>query len=107
MTSVKVAVRVRPFNKQERDERAANCITMEGPMIQISNPVSSHGSPLQEERKESNFTFDHCFWSCDGYTADEGGYFIPLPDSNYADQKMVFNEMVGAAGSLTPGPICD
>ncbi len=104
MTSVKVAVRVRPFNRQERDEKATNCITMEGAMIQIRNLVGG-GNP-KEEKKENNFTFDHCFWSCDGYTADENGYFTALPDSSYADQKMVFGEMVGLC-LIGLGPICN
>ena len=52
MTSVKVAVRVRPFNKQEKDERATNCITMEGPMIHITNQVPE-GSICRKRRKRA------------------------------------------------------
>lgn len=52
MTSVKVAVRVRPFNKQEKDEKATNCITMEGPMIHIRNLVSQANHSGRKERKQ-------------------------------------------------------
>ena len=40
MTSVKVAVRVRPFNKREKDLNSSSIIRMEGQDTYITNPVS-------------------------------------------------------------------
>ena len=42
MTSVKVAVRVRPFNKRETETYVSSCIIrMEGNTTYIKDPVSS------------------------------------------------------------------
>jgi hypothetical protein len=43
--------------------------------------------------KEKKFTFDHSFWSHDGFRTLENGYMEP-EDDKYADQKIVF-ETVG------------
>ncbi len=40
MTSVKVAVRVRPFNGREKAANSATIIRMEGGDTYITNPVS-------------------------------------------------------------------
>ena len=41
MTSVKVAVRVRPFNDREKAANSESIIRMEGGDTYITNPVSS------------------------------------------------------------------
>ncbi|CAD8136677.1 unnamed protein product [Paramecium octaurelia] len=78
--SVKVAVRVRPFNKFEIEQNLPLCISMKGDKTILFD--STH-------KKE--FEFDYSFWSHDEFEVDEKGYRRPLPNSRYADQKMIFN----------------
>ena len=42
MTSVKVAVRVRPFNSREKEANSVSIITMDAKNTYIQNPVSIH-----------------------------------------------------------------
>ena len=74
--SVKVAVRVRPFNDRENANMAAPadgeggvpggscstkcCVRMNGPTTEIVDP---NGQPRP-------FTFDYSFWSHDGFKVD-------------------------------------
>ena len=56
--SVKVAVRVRPFNKRELEMNCANIIEMEGSKTIIKNPNDNLS-------KGRDFSFDYSFWSHD------------------------------------------
>ena len=56
--SVKVAVRVRPFNQREKDRNATCIIRMFGPKTTIINPDSA---------EEKEFAFDFSYWSHDGF----------------------------------------
>lgn len=47
-----------------------------------------------EKKPDREFSFDHAFWSHDGFTEDANGYFVPNPGSNYTDQKKVW-ELLG------------
>ena len=78
MSSVNVAVRVRPFNGREIGMKAVLNIRCEGPTVYIKNP---------EDGKEKRFTFDFSYWSHDGYIEPDapGGYMHAKPGSNYAD----------------------
>ena len=102
--SVKVAVRVRPFNAREKDRNATCIIRMQGPKTVIINP---------DTQEEKDFAFDYSFWSHDGFDFLEN----PEPDLNlpgggynaranrrggpstsqfgceYASQQEVFNEL--------------
>ncbi len=82
--SVKVAVRVRPFNAREKELNSTLCVAMEGPMTILTNP---------EDQKERPYTFDYSFWSHDGFENDEAGYSRAV-DPKYADQQRVF-DLVG------------
>ena len=82
--SIVVGVRVRPFNQREKDRQSVCCIEMPG-----NNQTIIH----DELGKEKKFTFDHSFWSHDGFRTLENGYMEP-EDDKYADQKIVF-ETVG------------
>lgn len=83
--SVKVAVRVRPFNSRERD-RAAKCVLdMIGALTQITDPENP-GNPPKE------FTFDFSYWSHDGFHEDENGYLVADSDK-YATQRKVFDDL--------------
>ncbi|XP_059210618.1 kinesin-like protein KIF1C isoform X2 [Centropristis striata] len=73
--SVKVAVRVRPFNSRETTRNAKCVIQMQGNTTCISNPK-------QPKDGAKNFTFDYSYWS--HTTADESGF---------ACQKQVYKDI--------------
>ena len=79
--SVKVAVRVRPFNTREISQNSTSIIEM---------PGNNQTKIIDESGKEKTYTFDHSFWSHDGYKVLEDGYFEP-ENEKYTDQKYVFN----------------
>ena len=76
MASVKVAVRVRPFNKREKDRKAKLIIQMKGKTTQISAPDSG---------KKNSYNFDYSFWTHDPDDAATGAEF--------ADQERVYNDL--------------
>jgi kinesin family protein 1 len=75
MASVKVAVRVRPFNKREKDRKAKLIIQMKGKTTRITAPDTG---------KENSYTFDYSFWTHDHGEADGG---------EFADQEQVYNDL--------------
>ena len=80
--SIQVGVRVRPFNAREK-ERESECV--------IQMPGNNQTKIKEQETgKERTFTFDHSFWSHDGYKVLDDGYLQPV-DEEYADQKKVFD----------------
>nr|XP_015106097.2 LOW QUALITY PROTEIN: kinesin-like protein KIF1C [Vicugna pacos] len=54
--SVKVAVRVRPFNARETSQDAKCVVSMQGSTTSIINPKQSKDAP-------KSFTFDYSYWS--------------------------------------------
>merc|ERR1712127_1159682 len=58
--SVKVAVRVRPFNSRENDRKAKCIIKMNGKATTITDP-SGNADP-------KTFSFDYSYWSHDSFT---------------------------------------
>ena len=62
--SVKVAVRVRPFNSREKQRNARVIIEMDGKTTVIKNP---------EDNAEKKFTFDYSYWSHDGFEEEPNG----------------------------------
>nr|XP_006814112.1 PREDICTED: kinesin-like protein KIF28P-like [Saccoglossus kowalevskii] len=82
--SVKVAVRVRPFNQREND-RAAKCIIeMQGTSTKITNP---------DTKETKTFSFDYSYWSHDGFTESADGILEGKPGSKYASQQIVFDDL--------------
>ena len=81
--SVKVAVRVRPFNTREKDNNSTCSIEMNGNQTIIKDEL---GQPR-------TFTFDHSFWSHDCYIEQENGYLSPDSSGKYADQNLVFDTL--------------
>uniref|UniRef100_A0A667ZS56 Kinesin family member 1C n=1 Tax=Myripristis murdjan TaxID=586833 RepID=A0A667ZS56_9TELE len=73
--SVKVAVRVRPFNSRETGRNAKCVIHMQGSTTSISNPK-------QPKDGAKNFTFDYSYWS--HTTAD---------DPSFASQQQVYKDI--------------
>lgn len=61
MSSVKVAVRVRPFNSREIARDAHCIIEMSGNMTAITNPKVPLGSADSVKR----FNYDYSYWSHD------------------------------------------
>ncbi|CAB1334990.1 unnamed protein product [Coregonus sp. 'balchen'] len=83
---VKVAVRVRPFNKRERDAGSHCIISMASSTITIQDPRNSQ-SPR-------SFCFDYAYWSHSGFTRDRSGLYVPEePGGRYADQGSVFQDL--------------
>ncbi len=74
--SVKVAVRVRPFNKREKDANSKLIVAMSGNTTIIKDPHTG------EEKK---YAYDHSYWSHDGFVEEANGYNRP-EGTNYTDQ---------------------
>ena len=74
--SVKVAVRVRPFNEREIKGNSKCCVVMQGPTTQLVEP---------ESNKEKTFTFDYSFWSHDGFEEKDGIMVKQGGQGPYAD----------------------
>ena len=73
--SVKVAVRVRPFNGREKDRNATCIIRMFGVKTVIINP---------DTQEEKEFAFDYSYWSHDGFdTLDTPEPDLDLPGGGY------------------------
>jgi len=84
--SVKVAVRVRPFNEREINMNSTCCVKMQGPQTIVSDP--------EQSQNPKTFTFDYSFWSHDAFSNDKEGVSKPDgPDSPYADQDLVYNKL--------------
>ena len=83
--SVKVAVRVRPFNQREKDRNSQCVIEMIGKTTQITDPENPGEKPRE-------FAFDFSYWSHDQFHTDEDGVLIG-DDPKYATQRMVFDDL--------------
>ena len=79
--SIVVGVCVKPFNQREKQRESVCCIDM---------PGNNQTKIVDDTGKEKTFTFDHSFWSHDGFRTLENGYMEP-EDDKYADQKIVFD----------------
>lgn len=97
MSSIKVAVRVRPFNGRERDQESYCCVSMSGATTTLHHVKEKQGqesnsntnkeninlatnSKIETEEKKS-FTFDHSYWS---HRKD---------DKHYASQEQVYQDI--------------
>ncbi|CDJ30039.1 uncharacterized protein EMH_0026470 [Eimeria mitis] len=85
MSSVKVAVRVRPFNDREKNMNAILCISMEGKSTTIENKDDA-------KNPSKTFSFDYSYWSHDGFEVDGTGYCRPT-STKYADQHRVYQDV--------------
>ncbi|CAB3998979.1 kinesin KIF28P [Paramuricea clavata] len=84
--SVKVAVRVRPFNSREKDRNSKCCIDMPTKtMTRIQDPENPDQPPKE-------FTFDFSYWSHDGYEVTAEGMCVGT-NPKYADQRNVFDDL--------------
>ena len=83
--SLKVAVRVRPFNKREIELHPSQTPK---PIIQMNNNITT--LLATETQKSKDFAFDYSFWSHSEYMELEDGYLKPTSEK-YADQQKVFD----------------
>ncbi|XP_078662503.1 kinesin-like protein KIF28 isoform X2 [Branchiostoma floridae x Branchiostoma belcheri] len=96
--SVKVAVRVRPFNKRERERNATLIVEMKGPTTVLNDPSG--------ENEPKRFTFDYSYWSHDSFKEEASGYLAPAKP-HYADQNMVFKDVgLGVLANAWEGYNC-
>ena len=86
--SVKVGVRVRPYNQREKDLNCRLCVDMMGPTTRLFD--------ADDPEKFRDFTFDYSFWSHDEFEPDERGYFVyeyvyadPQPTSTLTSSKFL------------------
>ncbi|KAF0043349.1 hypothetical protein F2P81_004686 [Scophthalmus maximus] len=83
---VKVAVRVRPFNKRERDAGGHCVVSMASSSITIQDPRDPQNRRL--------FCFDYAYWSHSGFSQDRRGLYVPEEaGGRYADQDSVFQDL--------------
>ncbi|XP_028853236.1 kinesin-like protein KIF28P [Denticeps clupeoides] len=83
---VRVAVRVRPFNKREKDAGSRCVVSMCSNTITTQDPRNQH--------VRHTFTFDYAYWSHSGYTQNKNGLFLPEESGGrYADQGSVFKDL--------------
>jgi kinesin family protein 1 len=78
MSSVKVAVRVRPFNSRELQREAQCIIRMEGPTTFIANIKAQPG----ETDITKSFNYDYSYWS-----------HTDPSDSQFVTQKQVYEDL--------------
>ncbi|XP_020282413.1 kinesin-like protein Klp98A isoform X2 [Pseudomyrmex gracilis] len=81
MASVKVAVRVRPFNKREVAMNEKLIVQMDSKKTRIFNAKTPDSCRDVDRGKYKDFTFDHSYWSFDPN------------DENYASQEEVFYDL--------------
>ncbi|KAM4743711.1 kinesin-like protein KIF28P [Anableps anableps] len=83
---VKVAVRVRPFSKRERDAGSHCIISLVSTSVSIQDPRDCHN--------QRSFCFDYAYWSHSGFTRDPSGLLVPEElGGRYADQHSVFQDL--------------
>jgi len=71
--AIKIAVRVRPFNDKEKEANQQLCIEMTDTKVTVND--------LTGVKPKREFTFDHAFWSHDGFEMQPDGYAAPAPGS--------------------------
>lgn len=94
MSSIKVAVRVRPFNGRERDASCICCVSMSGNSTTLHKPIVYDNkenkdcnkdvipsSSIQDKEDTKSFTFDHSYWS------------HRKEDHHYASQDQVYKDI--------------
>ncbi|KAL3117123.1 hypothetical protein niasHT_007526 [Heterodera trifolii] len=84
-SSILVAVRVRPFSEREKKRKAQLIVRMiDGSHTELRDPTGRERQRL--------FTFDHSYWSHDGFRVSNDGHLVP-ETRDYADQKRVFDDL--------------
>lgn len=82
--TIKVAVRVRPFNQRELESNAKLVVEMNGATTTVVDPAG--------RMPPKSFTFDYSYWSFDGFTTNSAGVCVPA-SPRYADQQRLFDDL--------------
>ncbi|XP_029590231.1 kinesin-like protein KIF13B isoform X3 [Salmo trutta] len=69
-SNVKVAVRLRPMNRREKDLKTKCVVEMNGNQT-VLNPASQNLSKGDPRNQPKVFAYDHCFWSMDEADTDK------------------------------------
>ncbi|KAF7664331.1 hypothetical protein LDENG_00180450 [Lucifuga dentata] len=69
-SNVKVAVRVRPMNRREKDLKTKCVVEMEGNQT-VLHPASTSINKGDPRNQPKVFAYDHCFWSMDDSEKDK------------------------------------
>uniref|UniRef100_H2ZK90 Kinesin motor domain-containing protein n=1 Tax=Ciona savignyi TaxID=51511 RepID=H2ZK90_CIOSA len=81
-SKVKVAVRVRPFNKRELGLNTECVVDMLKDQTLLSQPGKSTTTMLYANITSQTFAFDHCFWSMDSEQKEK-----------FSNQELVFDSL--------------
>ncbi|XP_056284263.1 kinesin-like protein KIF13B isoform X2 [Pseudoliparis swirei] len=105
-SNVKVAVRVRPMNRREKDLKTKCVVEMEGNQT-VLNPAITSISKGDPRNQPKVFAFDHCFWSIDESQKDKFAgqdvVFQSLGESLLDNAFMGYNACIFAYGQTGSG----
>uniref|UniRef100_A0A8C7YD03 Kinesin family member 13Bb n=1 Tax=Oryzias sinensis TaxID=183150 RepID=A0A8C7YD03_9TELE len=104
--NVKVAVRVRPMNRREKDLKTKCVVQMDGNQT-ILHPAMTNLNQGDPRNQPKVFAFDHCFWSMDESQKDEFAgqdvVFQCLGESLLDNAFMGYNACIFAYGQTGSG----
>ncbi|XP_061890729.1 kinesin-like protein KIF13B isoform X2 [Entelurus aequoreus] len=105
-SNVKVAVRVRPMNRREKDLKAKCVVEMDASQT-ILNPAMTTLSKGDPRNQPKVFAYDHCFWSIDETQKDKFAgqevVFQCLGESLLDNAFMGYNACIFAYGQTGSG----
>ncbi|XP_059211755.1 kinesin-like protein KIF13B isoform X2 [Centropristis striata] len=105
-SNVKVAVRVRPMNRREKDLKTKCVVEMEGNQT-VLHPANNNMSKGDPRNQPKVFAYDHCFWSMDESQKDKFAgqdvVFQCLGESLLDNAFMGYNACIFAYGQTGSG----
>ncbi|XP_071770328.2 kinesin-like protein KIF13B isoform X3 [Centroberyx gerrardi] len=105
-SNVKVAVRVRPMNRREKDLKTKCVVEVEGNQT-VLHPASVNMSKGDPRNQPKVFAYDHCFWSMDESQKDKFAgqdvVFQCLGESLLDNAFMGYNACIFAYGQTGSG----
>ncbi|XP_031733157.1 kinesin-like protein KIF13B isoform X1 [Anarrhichthys ocellatus] len=105
-SNVKVAVRVRPMNRREKDLKTKCVVEMEGNQT-VLHPAITNVGKGDPRNQPKVFAYDHCFWSIDESQKDKFAgqdvVFQSLGESLLDNAFMGYNACIFAYGQTGSG----
>ncbi|XP_041832708.1 kinesin-like protein KIF13B isoform X2 [Melanotaenia boesemani] len=105
-SNVKVAVRVRPMNRREKDLKTKSVVEMEGNQT-VLFPAITNVSKADPRNQPKVFAYDYCFWSMDESQKDKFAgqdvVFQCLGESLLDNAFMGYNACIFAYGQTGSG----
>ncbi|XP_061563066.1 LOW QUALITY PROTEIN: kinesin-like protein KIF13B [Cololabis saira] len=105
-SNVKVAVRVRPMNRREKDLKTKCVVEMDGNQT-VLHPAATHLSKGDPRNQPKVFAYDYCFWSMDESQQDKFAgqdvVFQCLGESLLDNAFMGYNACIFAYGQTGSG----